>query len=194
MIELRHLATILALVLALILAAPFIQAAETHYARDAESGLESWEILDGGIRFSLTQMLPDQARAFFMGRGFDRAAAESYAQVCVFQAVMRNQGSQTIALRLVDWWALAGEKRLLPKLDAAWQSEWKQRGVLEPARIAFRWAQFPSDQIFEPGDWNQGMIAYPLPHGARFDLNLKWRANGQPFETSLKGVQCAEDR
>lgn len=188
MVNWRYWALLMALALA-----P-AQAAETRHAKDAQSAIESWELLDGGVRFSLTQMLPDQARAFFMGRGFDRAAAEIYAKACVFQAVMRNEGDKAADIRLADWRAFAGKERFLPELDADWQAEWQKRGVAEPARIAFRWAQFPNDQIFAPGDWNQGMLAFALPHGARFDLSLKWRANGQISETLLKGVHCAEDR
>lgn len=167
---------------------------ETHHERNLETGIESWELLDSGVRFSLTQMLPDQARAFFMARGFDRAAADAYAQACVFQTVLHNESTKTIDLRLSDWQVLVGKQTLALKQEAGWQGEWKKRRLPDAARIAFRWAQFPAEQTFDPGDWNQGMTAYPLPRGASFDLDLKWWTNGQAVEAILKGAKCAEDR
>lgn len=187
MIKLRLLATCIALM------AAFTHAAETHHTKVTETSIESWELLDGGVRVTLTQMLPDQARAFFMARGFERGAAEAYAQACVFQTVLRNEGAKTIDLRLTDWQALAGEKRVLPKLDRDWQIEWKKLGVSESGRIAFRWAQFPAEQTFEPSDWIQGMTSFALPRGSRFDLKLRWTAQGKQQENTLKGVICAHD-
>ncbi len=167
---------------------------ETHHARSPENGIESWELRENGVFFSLTQMLPDQARAFFTARGFDQAAAEAYAQACVFQTVLRNESAATIATHPADWRAHAGKERLAPKLDKDWLPEWKKRGLPESARIAFRWAQFPAGQTFEPGDWNQGMTAFALPRRAGFDLVVQWRENGQIRKNILKGVKCAEDR
>ena len=168
--------------------------AETQHNRDPETGIETWEVLDRGMRLSLTQILPDQARAFYQARGFDSDAAEVYAKACLFQTVLRNESGGVIAFRLADWRYLTGKRAFRLKLEPEWQYEWERRNLPEPARIAFRWAQFPLEQAFEPGDWNQGMMACPLPRGARFDLRFKWRADGKMFESDLKGVRCAEDR
>lgn len=167
---------------------------ETHHERNLETGIESWELLDSGVRFSLTQILPDQARAFYLARGFDRAAADAYASACVFQTVLSNEGSAPIAFHLGDWRILRGKRALRLKTEPEWQHEWEQRQLADPARIAFRWAQFPLEQDFEPGDWNQGMTTYPLLRGACFDLEFKWRMGGEMKEGRLKGVCCAQDR
>lgn len=169
-------------------------AAETRHARDPETGIESWEIQEQGVNLSLTQILPDQARAFYQARGFDRDAAEVYASACVFQTVMRNESRAPIAFHLGDWRMLKGKRAFRLKTEPKWQHEWEQRQLAGPARIAFRWAQFPLQQDFEPGDWNQGMTTYPLPRGACFDLEFKWRTGGKMQAGILKGVCCAQDR
>lgn len=154
-------------------------AAETRHARDPETGMESWETQEQGVNLSLSQILPDQARAFYLARGFDREAAEAYASACVFQTVMRNEGGAPIAFHLGDWRMLRGKRAFRLKTEPEWQHEWEQRQLAGPARIAFRWAQFPLEQDFEPGDWNLGMTTYSLPRGACFDLEFKWRMGGR---------------
>jgi hypothetical protein len=168
--------------------------AETRQARDAETGIQSWETGAQGVNLSLTQILPDQVRAFYLARGFDREAAEAYASACVFQTVLRNEGNAPISFHLGDWRMLKGKTAFRLKTEHDWQHEWAGRKLTEPARIAFRWAQFPLQQDFEPGDWNQGMTTYPLPRGACFDLKFKWRAGGKTREGIVKGVCCAQDR
>lgn len=182
------------MVLFCLLAGMGVYGAETQYSRDPDTGIETWEVLDRGVRLSLTQILPDQARAFFMARGFDREAAEAYASACVFQTVLRNEGDAPIAFHLGNWRMLRGKRAFRLKTEPEWQHEWERRQLAGPARIAFRWAQFPLEQDFEPGDWNQGMTTCPLPRGACFDLKFKWRMGGEMKEGKLKGVCCAQDR
>lgn len=169
-------------------------AAQTRHAQDPDSGIESWEAGERGVTLALTQILPDQVRAFYLARGFGREDAEIYARACVFQTVLRNDGDAVVAVQLADWRALAARRAFRLRLEPEWQYQWAQRELPEAARIAFRWAQFPLEQHFEPGDWNQGMTAYPLPHGARFDLRFRWRVEGKTVEGVMKGVRCAADR
>ena len=66
--------------------------AATEASVDAETGLSSWQTETEGIQVRLTQISPDQARAFYQARGFSPAAAERYAAECVFMTVVRNIG------------------------------------------------------------------------------------------------------
>jgi hypothetical protein len=171
------------------LAAP---AAET--SRDAETGLETWQVETDGIQVRLTQISPDQARAFYQARGFSPAAAERYAAGCVFMTVVRNVGATPIRHRLSDWrYAVSGSKARSIRSKAAWNQVWQDMQVPQAARIAFTWAQFPDTQTFAPGDWNQGMTTYELPRGARFDLTFKWRAGDKAYSGMLEQVRCANE-
>ena len=64
-------------------------AAQTQHT-DPDTGAATWETRAHGVTLSLTQILPDQARAFYLNRGFPPQAAERYATACVYMTVLRN--------------------------------------------------------------------------------------------------------
>ena len=173
--------------------------AATDFSVDAETGLASWQTETEGIQVRLTQISPDQARAFYQARGFSAADAERYARECVFMTVVRNIGDTPIRHRLADWrYVSAGQPRTI-RGKAEWERLWKQQGVAESARIAFTWAQFPTAQTFAPGDWNQGMTTYSVPRGGQFDLRFAWHtlkginADGKLHRGTLEQVRCADE-
>ena len=169
--------------------------AGTDSSVDAETGLASWQTETDGIQVRLTQICPDQARAFYQARGFSPEAAERYAAECVFMTVVRNIGGTPIRHRLADWrYASAGQPPRAIRSKAEWERLWKQLGVAEAARIAFTWAQFPATQTFAPGDWNQGMTSYSVPRGGQFDLHFVWRAGGKTHSGRLEQVRCADEK
>jgi hypothetical protein len=169
--------------------------AAQSYRQDAATGIETWETQVAGVTLSLTQILPDQSRAFYVNRGFASAAIESFATACVYMTVLRNDSAPgPVHFRLADWRirSAAGERPLLST------DEWLRRlGAAQPGQgplIAFRWAQFPTEQTYQPGgDWNQGMLSTGLPPGARFDLLARWDSNGKTYEGVLEHVRCARE-
>jgi hypothetical protein len=180
--------------LTLLAAWPLLAAAATESSLDAETGLFTWQTETQGIQVRLTQISPDQARAFYRARGFSAEATERYAAECVFMTVVRNVGTLPIEHRLADWrYARAGEAPRAIRSKLEWERVWEDLGVAEPARIAASWAQFPATQTFEPGDWNQGMTTYPLPRGATFDLQFAWQADGRDFSGILEQARCADE-
>jgi hypothetical protein len=170
-----------------------LSAAAEPTRRDPETGAATWESQAHGVTLSLTQLLPDQVRAFYVNRGFDLADATVFAGACVFMTVLRNDAAPgELSFRLADWQVQqGGTARGLPPLDD-WLVQWQARGVTEAARIAFRWAQFPPEQTYAPGEWNQGMLATGLPPGSRFELIARWTAAGKSYEGRLDDVQCSE--
>lgn len=171
-------------------------AGETLNQRNPETGLESWKTAYKGVAVELAQLTPDQSRAFFIGRGFAREDAERYAAACVFMTILRNEAAPAaIHYRLAEWRAVVpGRGGQPPKLKEDWMAEWTARGLPAAQKIAFEWSQFPSEQTFEPGDWNQGMSTFALPPGGHFDLVLRWRVQGKFEEQTVKGVRCAQDQ
>jgi hypothetical protein len=181
--------------LTLLAAWPFGAAAATESSLDPDSGLATWQTETQGIQVRLTQISPDQARAFYQARGFPADAAERYVGECVFMTVVRNIGDAPIEHRLADWrYATAGLKPQAIRSKAEWERLWKQLGVPETARIAFNWAQFPTTQNFAPGDWNQGMTTYRVPRNQAFDLEFVWRAGGRTLSGTLEQARCADER
>lgn len=161
---------------------------------DPDTGLRSWQTDQAGIQVRLTQISPDQARAFYLARGFTAAAVERYVAECVFMTVIRNVGDTPIQHRLADWrYAISGQPPQAIRSKTGWDRIWQQLGVNESARIAFTWAQIPATQTFAPGDWNQGMTTYNVPRDQPFNLRFVWRANGKTRSGLIEEVRCSNE-
>jgi hypothetical protein len=61
----------------------FAESQQSTY-RDADTGSHTWDIKAHGVYFSLTQILPDQSRAFYVNRGFTLEQIEAFATSCVY--------------------------------------------------------------------------------------------------------------
>lgn len=168
-------------------------AAEQVHRVDPASGIETWESSSHGVTISLTQILPDQARAFYVNRGFPAAAIEDYATACVFMTVLRNDAAPgTVHFRPQDWTVVSAQGTAPPIAPQTWLDSFAGKEVPPGALVAFRWAQFPVEQSYEPGgDWNQGMLTTGLSAGDRFDLIVRWDVAGAPQQGVLKDVRCS---
>lgn len=166
----------------------------TRHSRDAESGVESWESRAHGVSLRLTQILPDQVRGFYLARGFDAESVELMANgACFFQTVFRNESAKhAIEFNLTDWRIVTAGNEQPLKLERDWQKEWVKRGIPASARMAFRYALYPTEHHYDIGDWNMGMTTYALPLGSRFDLRFTWRENNVSRAATLAGARCAE--
>jgi len=168
--------------------------AQSFHRVDEASGIETWEVVSQGVSLSLTQILPQQARAFYVNRGFTLDEIARYADSCVYMAVMRNDRAPGIVhFRLADW-SVQSEGDEHPPLDANhWLAQPELRNAAAPARLALKWAQLPAEQEYRPGgDWNQGMLSMGLAAGARFDLIFRWDVAGEAVSAVMQGVRCAD--
>jgi len=95
---------------------PGLVSADVLNATDSETGLASWTWRDRGVSLQLRQLLPDQTRAFFLGRGFQAGEADRVGRACVFQTIFRNDGGKPVAFPLpmdrdsavIDSWPIMG--------------------------------------------------------------------------------------
>jgi hypothetical protein len=161
---------------------------------DSSTGASTWRIKNQGVYFSLTEILPDQARAFYVNRGFTLEQIEPFATSCVYMAVLRNDNAPgTIHFISNQWTVLVdGKKHPLTSVDD-WIKKLAYKNSKQSALIAFRWAQFPVEQEYEPGgDWNQGMLSVGLAPGSQFDIVARWDIEGKVYESRLEGVTCAK--
>jgi len=169
--------------------------AELSKTENTETGLIGWKLEQNGLELELIQRLPDQTRAFFLARGFSAKIANDLATSCIFQTIVRNTGSSAaLTLSLKDWRLnQAGVSQPL-KLKEAWDQTWSEDDVSKSARLAFRWASFPTEQVFQKGDYNWGMISFGLPPGTYFDLLLVWGDKKQKRTAKMNKLFCADDR
>lgn len=164
---------------------------------DPETGLVSWHWQGEALSLELVQRLPDQTRAFFLGRGFEGDNGDAIAAACVFQTILRNEAPEgdgpTLTVDLNEWRVVRNEKAAPPRLEKQWQSRWEETGASQAARVAFRWSLFPTRQQFEPGDYNWGMIPFGPEPGERFDLRIVWREDGETRRGVMQDLRCAPD-
>lgn len=161
---------------------------------EPSTGITTWQITQSGINFSLTQILPEQAKAFFINRGFNLQQTQAFASSCVYMTILRNDTAPGVVHYNKSQWSIYVNKELHPLVSTdAWIKKLKEQGVGDKELLAFRWAQFPTEQEYEPGgDWNQGMLSIGLPAGSSFDMTVRWDVGGKKFETALQEVQCAK--
>ncbi len=177
----------------LLLGLPIAVAAEVLTGADAQTGLRYWEWQQDGVSVRLVQRLPDQTRAFFLGRGFSRKHADRIASACVFQTIFRDDGSKPVAFDLDRWSIDYNQHRQALRTRERWDDIWESEGVNKAARIAFRWSLLPTRQQFQPGDYNWGMTSFGLPPGARFDLFLTVTIDGKTVNGKIPDIVCASD-
>ncbi|MBI4988989.1 MAG: hypothetical protein HZC23_09235 [Rhodocyclales bacterium] len=150
-----------------------------------------WHAARDGVEIKATALTRSALLAFYQARGFSAQAIAPYADACAFSFEVRNTGRGPLRLRLADWRAgeRAGGARFM--LPDEWDAEWVRRGVAEPARIAFRWAQFQAELEFAPGDWIMGMAALERRPPGRFRMSFRHRNGKESREVVLDNVTCA---
>lgn len=166
-------------------------AGDTQHTVNKDTGIPTWETATDGVHLRLTQISPDQARAFMLARGLDKQSVEEFAHTCVFMSVLRNDSSNPIKYCMAEWRYVTEDglpQTMLSKHD--WLARWQPRKFSRPVKLGFEWSQLPFEQTFSPGDWNQGMTTFDLPAGSRFDVIYRWWRNGKLQEGKLSNVEC----
>jgi hypothetical protein len=165
---------------------------------DDSAKLPYWSISDQGVSIRLVQRVPNQTRAFFIARGFSSEHAEIVAQSCVFQTVFKNVSQESpapspVTYNLHNWIVLHNGKNKKMKVREDWEKEWQTRNTPKSAQIAFKWALFPTEQVYQPGDYNWGMSIFDLKPGTMFDLKVVWEQHGETRSATIENIQCAHD-
>lgn len=161
-------------------------------AADDDTGTRSGR--HGSVTLTVGALTPQWRTAFYVNRGFAAPVIRPYAAACGFSFALRNEGGTAIATRLDAWRAVGADgTEIALKLPESWEAEWERAGVAQPARIAFRWAQFQSENTFEPGDWIMGMATLAAVPQAPFRLLARYRDSGGEHEIVVDQLDCARD-
>ena len=164
---------------------------------DDDAQLPFWEWQNNTMSIRLVQRLPDQTRAYFMARGFNKAHAERIAQSCVFQTIYKNIAKpgtrNVIEYDLAKWRVEYNGKSQTLKLREHWQQDWLKTDVAKKAQIAFQWSLLPTRQQYQPQDYNWGMTSFGIPPATKFDLVMVWKHNGVEQTGRIDNMECAPD-
>ena len=130
-------------------------------------------------------------------KGIYSSTAERAAQSCIFQTVYKNvspaNSQRDFKYDLRKWKVIRNGKAQSLKLREAWEQEWTEAKVSSSAKIAFSWSLIPTQQRYQPQDYNWGMTSYNLPPGTRFDLKMVWTQDGVEHTGLIKDIECAPD-
>ncbi|WP_198266002.1 hypothetical protein [sulfur-oxidizing endosymbiont of Gigantopelta aegis] len=177
--------------------------AEVSSSENETTALKSWKLSEKGFELQIVQRLPDQTRGFFLARGFNKSQANDIATQCIMQTIVKNTSKQEeaiISVKLREWRVKTAAQVRGVKLKEDWAEQWSnlakgETAVKPSAKIAFRWATFPSEQQFDvKGDYNWGMISFGLKPGANFDLQVFWQVGEKRFSQWIRGIDCPEDK
>jgi hypothetical protein len=148
----------------------------------------------------LSPMDADGIEAFLLARGFTGKVAKLVATTgCFYKLVVRNNFDQgklnipekrVVKINLADWLVDGGDGWQPIILKKDWENRWDELGVSEMARIAFHWSQFPTEQDFEPGDYNWGMMTMGLANKMSFKLDLRWWEGGVEKKRLISPLRC----
>jgi len=163
---------------------------------DPATGLKYWLWDNDGFLLRLTQRLPDQTRAYFEARGFDKASADTAGTSCIFQTMIKNTGtnpSEKITSDIRNWKVISGDvsKPLLHR--EYWRHYWLEHKQPESARVAFEWSLLPESVEYDINDYNWGMSSYGLAPGSQFDLIFTWQRQGKTYQGRINNVLCPDD-
>ncbi|MBI4987144.1 MAG: hypothetical protein HZC24_17800 [Rhodocyclales bacterium] len=141
------------------------------------------------VALTATPLSREQVTAFYLARGFPAAAIAAYAENCVLSFDFKNGGATKLHTNLDEWTAGDGV-RIRPL--AAWETVWEQQQLPQAARIAFRWAQFPPQQEFAPGDWIMGMAATDRPLAGPFRVAARYTDDHGSHELLTAPIACID--
>lgn len=183
----------LPVLLVLLLLAGVVSAAVT-VEKGEKTGLRTWLWTHEGVSLRLVQRLPDQTRAYLQARGFAAETADAIVTTCFFGSMFRNDGVLPLDFDLNTWKVVQKGKKTPLFVREYWKKRLRPLSVPKAARIALNWSLMPSQQHFEPGDYNWGMTVYGLPPGEHFDLHLQFRLDGLPVKAIIPDLQCAPEQ
>ena len=170
------------------------QAAEVVTGTEAQTGRLTWEWRDNGVSVQLVQLLPDQTRAFYLGRGFGSADADAIARTCFFQTIFRNDGKLPLSYDLDDWRVILRDEQRPLLTRERWDERLREGPSSQAARIALRWALLPTRQAFQAGDYNWGMTSFGLLPGETFDLLLTLTIGTDRVNGRIPHIRCAAEQ
>ncbi len=148
----------------------------------------------GAVTLSANPLDLASRTAFYSARGFAAETIRPYAEACGFSFGMQNGGAGTLSTRLADWRAIGADGRAVRlRLPGEWDLQWAKAHVSEAARIAFRWAQFQAENVFEAGDWIMGMATLEAPLSGTFRLVARYRDEKGDHEIVLDKLACGRD-
>ncbi|HHJ13224.1 MAG TPA: hypothetical protein ENJ79_02450 [Gammaproteobacteria bacterium] len=150
---------------------------------------------DARVELEFRSRTPNQMRAFYLARGFERRMLDALQDQCFITVRITNTGDRVVWLDLTDWRFEYQGKPLVRPHRRDWLARWARMGVPRAHRSTFRWTLLPERLDYQPGEREGGNIILPRVEGkirlhARFATGPDGK--GPPLEQDHL-LQCAKD-
>jgi len=161
----------------------------------AQDGMEMrYLVRQGSVALGVNPLSPSTRMAFYVARGFTEAMIRPYTAACGFSFGLQNATDRRIEASLPDWQVIGTDgARVAFTLPETWDVQWERASLPSAARIAFKWAQFQTHNVFEPGDWIMGMATLESEPKSPFRLVAHYRDAKGNHELVLDKLECARD-
>jgi hypothetical protein len=152
---------------------------------------------DADLHLELRPFSISTAEAFLQGRGFTPEQATAIAKsACIHKLEIHNKAASNDKPAItanLNHWSVRSVAGVHPPITRdKWHDRLNRDNLSKPARIAFGWALFPTEQIFWPGDYNWGLIAFGLKTKTQFTLEIKWQVGQKNREKIIKNLRCSQ--
>ncbi|MBF0193075.1 MAG: hypothetical protein HQL71_00900 [Magnetococcales bacterium] len=153
------------------------------------------------LRLELRPFAVNTSEAFLQARGFSQDQAKAVAKkACIHKLEIHNTATNAeniaIIIDLKKWIVItsANPPTHPPAVREVWPKRWQNTFAKnmpnKRAKIAFKWALFPTYQVFWPADYNWGLIAFDLEANTEFKLQIQFKIDEKIYKKTFKNLRC----
>jgi len=152
---------------------------------------------DDTLKVRLVLRTPDQLTAFYLGRGFNRAAIDEILATCFITPIVHNKTFPVLWLALDDWRFNRGATEIARLRRDYWPARWAEAGLSQAHQSTFGWTLLPEVRDLRPDESAGGSVAIPMQHQP-FTLTMRFHTGADkegPVKTVVfEDIACSSNQ
>ncbi len=148
---------------------------------------------DDTLSVRIVMRTPDQLTAFYLGRGFNRAAIAHILETCFITPIVHNKTLDVLWLRLDDWRFTRGDIPIARLKRDYWSARWAESGLPLAHQATFGWTLLPEERDLRPDEGAGGSVVIPF-QDRPFTLTMRFHTGADkqgPVKTVVfEDLQC----
>lgn len=128
---------------------------------------------DAQVKVRVVMRTPDQLTAFYLGRGFNRAAIDKILETCFITPIIHNKALDVLWLELDEWQFSQGDKVIARIGRDYWPEKWREAGLSQAHQSTFGWTLMPEVRDLRVDEGVGGSVVIPRQTGP-FRLTMKF--------------------
>jgi len=152
---------------------------------------------DAQVKVRVVMRTPDQLTAFYLGRGFNRAAIDKILETCFVTPIVHNKTLDVLWLELDEWQFSQGDKLIARIGRDYWPEKWREAGLSQAHQSTFGWTLMPEVRDLRVDEGVGGSVVIPRQTGP-FKLTMKFHTGADkrgPVKTVVfEDLKCVSNR